>query len=56
MLQDNYVHMYPLATRGQEDIALLPLDSVNMDGIEGEKNTSHSQMNLWLQIHVDPNW
>lgn len=31
------MHMHPLATRGQEDIALLPLDSGNMDGIEGEK-------------------
>lgn len=34
--QDNYVTMYPSATRGQENIALVTLSSDNRDNFEGE--------------------
>lgn len=34
---DNYVPMYRATTRGQEDIALLALNSDDMDSFEGEK-------------------
>lgn len=34
---DNYVPMYTATTGGQEDIALLTINSDNMDSCEGEK-------------------
>lgn len=36
--QDNYVTMYPSATRGQESIALITLSSDNRDNFEGENS------------------
>lgn len=37
--QDNYVTMYPSATRGQENIALVTLSSDAKDSFEGENSS-----------------